>query len=170
MKGNFARSLAAVLEHEGGYVNHPRDPGGATNLGVTQDVYNDFRKSRGLDLRSVKFIGGNEVGTIYRDQYWNAVKAPELPAGVDYCIFDFAVNSGPTRAAKFLQRAVGVADDGKIGPVTLAAVNARSAKEVIAEVCEARLRWLQTLPHFPTFGRGWTKRVDGVRALAESMT
>lgn len=169
MKGNFTRSLAAVLEHEGGYVNHPHDPGGATNLGVTQDVYDAFRRSRGLDLRSVKFIGGNEVTAIYRDQYWNAVKGPELPAGVDYCIFDFAVNSGPKRAAKFLQRAVGVADDGKIGPMTLAAVNARQAKEIIEEVCEARLHWLRTLPTFKYFGKGWTKRVDGVRALAESM-
>jgi lysozyme family protein len=169
MQGNFARSLAAVLEHEGGYVNHPKDPGGATNMGVTQDVYDAFRKSRGLDLRSVKYIGGNEVSTIYRTQYWEAVKATELPAGVDYCIFDFAVNSGPTRAAKFLQRTVGAVDDGRIGPATLAAVSGKDAKEIIGEVCEARLFWLRTLPTFKYFGKGWTKRVDGVRALAESM-
>lgn len=169
MKGNFARSLAAVLEHEGGFVNHPKDPGGATNLGVTQDVYDAFRKARGMDTRSVKYIGGNEVSTIYRTQYWDDVRAGELPAGVDYCVFDFAVNSGPSRAIKFLQRAVGVADDGKLGPITLAAVNAHSAKEVIAEVCEARLFWLRTLPTFRYFGRGWTRRIDGVRELAEAM-
>lgn len=170
MKGNFARSLAAVLEHEGGYVNHPADPGGATNLGVTQAVYDDFRRARGLDTRSVRYIGGNEVSTIYRTQYWDAVRAGELPSGVDYCVFDFAVNSGVGRAAKFLQRAVGVTDDGKIGPQTLAAVNARPAKQVIAAVCDARLAYLKSLTRlFRTFGKGWTRRVEGVRKLAESM-
>ena len=169
MQGNYAKSLAAVLKHEGGFVDHPKDPGGATNMGVTQDVYDEFRKARQLDLRSVRHIGPNEVTTIYRNQYWDAVRAAELPSGVDYCIFDFAVNSGPTRAAKFLQREVGVADDGKIGPATLAAVRAHGAKQIIADVCEARLFWLRTLPTFKYFGKGWTKRVDGVRALAESM-
>lgn len=169
MKSNFTTSLAAVLVHEGGYVNDPRDPGGATNKGVTQHVYDDWRRSRGIDPRSVRSLEQSEVEAIYRKLYWDAVRGDDLPSGVDYCVFDFAVNSGPVRAARYLQRAVGVADDGKIGPMTLAAVKAKPACEVISAITAARLAFLGQLPSFDRFGRGWTTRCGDVGAKAAEM-
>jgi lysozyme family protein len=169
VKANFASSLAAVLVHEGGYVNDPQDPGGATNKGVTQHVYDDWRRSRGLEPRSVRSLEQSEVEAIYRKLYWNAVRGDDLPAGVDYCIFDFAVNSGAIRAARYLQRAVGVADDGVIGPMTLAAVNAKPPCETIAAVSAARLAFLGQLPTFQRFGKGWTVRVGEVGLKAAEM-
>ena len=169
MKENFAPSLAAVLIHEGGFVNDPLDPGGATNRGVTQAVYDDWRINERLVPRSVRFINDYEVATIYRNRYWNPVKGDDLPSGLDYCLFDFAVNSGTNRAARYLQRAAGVLDDGKIGPITLAAVNAKGAECLIGAVCSARQAFLEQLPTFARFGRGWTTRVAEVRAKAEEM-
>lgn len=170
MKANFASSLAAVLVHEGGYVNDPQDPGGATNKGVTQRVYDDWRRSRGLAPRSVRSLEQAEVEAIYRKLYWDAVRGDDLPSGIDYCVFDFAVNSGPPRAVRYLQRAVGVADDGKIGPMTLAAVKAKPACETIAAVSAARLAFLGQLPTFSRFGRGWTARCGEVGLKAAEMT
>ena len=103
MKANFDKSLALVLVHEGGYVNHPKDPGGATNRGVTQAVYDAYRKTRGKAGQSVKFITDEEVNAIYKFQYWDRVQGDLLPAGLDYAVFDFAVNSGVGRASKYLQ-------------------------------------------------------------------
>jgi lysozyme family protein len=169
MRGDFGSALAAVLVHEGGYVNDPQDPGGATNRGVTQKVYDNWRSGRGLPHRSVRDIEDVEIEAIYRKLYWDAVKGDELPSGLDYCLFDFAVNSGPGRAARFLQTAVGVATDGKIGPGTLTAVAAHDAVSVIRAVCAARLDFLQGLSTFARFGRGWTARVNEVRTRAEAM-
>ncbi len=170
MKQNFPLSLAAVLIHEGGYVDDPQDPGGATNKGVTQAVYDDWRVGEGLARRSVRFINDYEVGAIYRRRYWGAVRGDDLPPGVDYCVFDFAVNSGVNRASRYLQRAAGVVDDGRIGPATLAAVKAKPAAALIAAVCDARQAFLEQLPTFARFGRGWTARVAEVRAKATEMT
>ncbi|CAB4140039.1 zliS Lysozyme family protein [uncultured Caudovirales phage] len=159
----FAVCLPRILKHEGGYVNHPKDPGGATNKGIIQRTYDSWRDRQGQPRQSVKAITPAEVAAIYRRDYWDAVKGDDLPTGVDYAVFDFAVNSGINRAAKFLQRAVGVADDGVIGPATLAAVAKADASDTVAKICDARLAWLQTLPHWPTFGRGWGSRVADVR-------
>ena len=167
--GNFDRCLELVLKHEGGFVNHPRDPGGATNQGVTQAVYDAFRRKRSLATQTVRRILPAEVRAIYRAQYWDAVRGDDLPAGVDYCAFDFAVNSGVSRSAKFLQRAAGVTDDGRVGPATVAAVRGRDAGDLVSDVCTARLAFLRRLPHWPTFGKGWQRRVDDVRAFAMSM-
>jgi lysozyme family protein len=167
---NFASSLAAVLVHEGGYVNDPQDPGGATNRGVTQHVYDDWRRSQGLAPRGVRSLEQLEIEAIYRKLYWNVCHCDDLPAGVDYCVFDFAVNSGPVRAARYLQRAVGVADDGQIGPMTLAAANAKPPCETIAALSAARLDFLGQLPTFGRFGKGWTARVGEVGLRAAEMT
>lgn len=169
MKQNFAPSLAAVLQHEGGYVNDPQDPGGATNKGVTQHVYDDWRRSQGLAPRSVRAIEPAEIQAIYRKRYWDAIRGDDLPAGVDYCTFDFAVNSGVNRAARYLQKAVGVLDDGKIGPMTLAAVKAQPADCLINAICTARMVFLEQLSTFGRFGRGWTRRVADVEAAAKEM-
>jgi lysozyme family protein len=169
MRENFASSLTAVLVHEGGWVNDPLDRGGETNKGVTQRVYDDWRRSKGLAPRSVKLLEQSETEAIYRRLYWNACRCDDLPAGVDYAVFDFAVNSGPARAVRYLQRAVGVADDGQIGPVTLAAVKAKPACETVAAIVAARLAYLQQLPTFVRFGRGWTVRVGEVGLKASEM-
>lgn len=169
MKENFASSLAAVLVHEGGFVDDRFDPGGATNRGVTQAVYDNWRSSQELPHRSVRAIGDGELSAIYRKLFWDAVSADSLPAGVDYSVFDFAVNSGPSRAARYLQRAVGVTDDGKIGPLTLAAAKAMPAGELIERLSEMRLAFLQQLSTFPRFGGGWTARVASVEAKSKEM-
>lgn len=168
-QGNFANALPLILEHEGEYVNHPRDPGGATNKGVTQRVYDEYRRKRNEPLRSVKHIEMVEVGDIYKHQYWDTVKGDELPAGVDYCVCDFAINSGPRRAIKFLQKAVSAVPDGVIGPATLAAVKAANPAILINAICTARQRYLESLDTFAVFGKGWTTRVAGVEVHAKAM-
>lgn len=169
MKANFTDALAAVLVHEGGYCNDPKDPGGATNKGVTQGVYDDWRRVKGLAPRSVRSLETPELQAIYRKRYWDACRCDDLPSGLDYCVFDFAVNSGTNRAARYLQKAAGVLDDGQIGPMTLAAVKTMGASCLIAAVCTARQAFLEQLGTFARFGRGWTARVKDVRAKAEAM-
>ena len=116
----YNEALKRVLVHEGGYVNDPRDPGGATMKGVTQRTYDGYRKRLGLPSRPVSQITSAEVGEIYRRQYWAAVRGDELPAGIDYVLFDGAVNSGPVQSIKWLQRALGVSVDGVLGEATVA--------------------------------------------------
>ena len=167
---NFRLSLSLVLAHEGGFVNHPRDPGGATNKGVTQKVYNAYRDYMHLPRQSVKYILDSEVSDIYYKQYWRTIKGDTLPCGIDYAVFDFGVNSGVVRAAKYLQRLVGVEADGIIGFVTVAAVEKACQKDAalcIAQYCANRLAFLKSLSTFPTFGKGWTRRVIGYRAGAQ---
>lgn len=169
MRANFSASLALVLQHEGGWVNDPLDPGKETNRGVTQLVYDAWRLGEGLARRSVRLINDYEVGAIYRRNYWNACRCDDLPAGLDYCIFDFAVNSGVNRASRYLQRALGTVADGQVGPVTIALAGERPAERTISAVCDARLAFLRQLPTFGHFGGGWTARVGDVRAKAEEM-
>lgn len=162
----FDICLPRILKHEGGYVNHPKDPGGATNKGIIQRTYDSWRDRQGQRRQSVRNISDAEVAAIYKRDYWDEVSGDDLPAGVDYAVFDFAVNSGIHRASQFLQRQVGVADDGKIGPATLAAVAKADAGKLAADLCDARLFWLQRLPHWSTFGKGWGARVADVKATA----
>lgn len=166
---NFDAALALVLVHEGGYVNHPADPGGATNKGVTQAVYDAYRRGKGQPTQSVRYISTAEVGAIYRFLYWARTRADELPAGVDYVVFDFAVNSGVDRSSRYLQRAVDAAEDGKVGPATLAKAAAQDPRQLIDELCDARMAFLRGLRTFATFGKGWTRRVTEARAKAKSM-
>ncbi|WP_158966277.1 glycoside hydrolase family 108 protein [Chachezhania sediminis] len=166
MTDRFARALPRILAHEGGFVNHPADPGGATNRGITQATYNGWLKSQGRASRPVQYISDAEVAAIYGVQYWDAIRGDELPAGVAYAVFDAAVNSGPARAAKWLQAAVGVTADGVIGVQTLAAAAKAPAHKVIDAMCDARLAFLKRLRAWPTFGKGWTRRVADVRQLA----
>lgn len=162
---NFAASLSLVLKHEGGWSNHPRDPGGATMKGVIQRVYDAYRKRNGLRKQSVRSISESELQDIYKAQYWHAIKGDALPRGVDYCVFDGAVNSGPSQSAKWLQRALGVNADGVIGMITLAAVDAHPDKAaLVREICAKRMSFLQALRHWPVFHKGWSRRVAEVRA------
>ena len=167
MKDNFAKSLAAVLVHEGGYVNDPVDPGGATNKGVTQAVYDSWRVTHGNPVRSVRHIEQAELLGIYKLRYWDQVRGDDLPSGLDYAVFDYAVNSGVSRASKYLQAVVGVAQDGKIGSQTIAAANALGASKAIDRLCDKRLGFLRGLGTLWRFGKGWTSRVAHVRKQAK---
>lgn len=166
-------SLARVLAHEGGYSNHPADPGGPTMKGVTQRVYDGYRKGKGLATRSVKGITTDEVNAIYDRQYWDAVQGDVLPAGVDYVLFDGAVNSGPGRSIMWLQQALRPAYtgriDGVLGVSTLAALKAdKNNDALIDRICNARMAFLKRLSTFATFGRGWSARVAEVRSIGQA--
>lgn len=162
MKHNLEKTTEWILVHEGGYVNHPKDPGGATNYGVIQRTYNAWRGRKGLKPRSVKLITMKEVSEIYREQYWDKVWGDHLPDGLDYAVYDFAINSGPERAVKFLQELLGVKVDGVLGNITLSAIRAKNNIEaLIMDLCFKRWEWLKRLRHYKTFGKGWTRRVMG---------
>ncbi len=168
MDRNFARALPLVLKHEGGWADNPKDPGGATMKGVTLATFRRYVKADAskADLRA---ISDEQVATVYYRHYWAAVNAQALPSGIDYAVFDFAVNSGPARAAKYLQSIAGVSVDGRVGPQTIEAVSAMDAAKVINKLCDARISFLRKLKHWPTFGNGWTRRVDDVRRDALAM-
>lgn len=161
MKQNFQPALDALLKHEGGFVNHPKDPGGMTNLGVTKKVWESF-VGHEVDEQTMRSLTPSVVAPLYKQRYWDTVKADDLPSGLDLCVFDCAVNSGVGRAAKLLQQAVGVKDDGQIGPATLKAVNAFPVKDLIEKFSDKRQQFLESLPTFDTFGKGWTRRVAEV--------
>jgi lysozyme family protein len=162
MKQNFDAALASVLKHEGGWADHPKDPGGATMKGVTLKTYSDWlgRQATKDELRN---IPGEHLKTIYKTRYWDAVRADDLPAGVDYVVFDLAVNSGPGRAAKMLQAAVGATPDGAIGLKTLAAVKDQDPVALVQSIQKRRQDFLESLPTFATFGNGWSTRVAEVK-------
>ena len=170
MRENFSASLSHTLAAEGGYSRNPRDPGGPTNEGVTQSVYTNWRETHGQQPRDVREIDPNEIEAIYRSLYWNGVKGDDLPSGVDYCVFDAAVNSGCAQASRWLQRAADVADDGIIGPVTLMALRGMDPRFLIHAVCSERLQFLQRLSTWPEFGNGWAHRVATVEYVARGMT
>ncbi len=114
MKTNFEDSLKHVLCHEGGWADHPRDPGGATMKGITLATYRrHFGEERGKD--DLRAISDEELSKIYDSGYWSKCRCDELPAGIDYVVFDAAVNSGPGRGVKWLQAAVGAKQDGGWG-------------------------------------------------------
>ncbi len=161
----FDRALALVLDLEGGFVDHPRDPGGATNLGITPATLANAR-GRPVSAVDVKALTRAEAGTIYRRLYWNAVKADELPPGLDLAVFDFAVNSGPARAARALQAVLGATRDGRVGPKTIAAAYPADLPAAIRALTRERLRFLRALSTWPVFGRGWTSRTTRVEAAA----
>src|SRR5947209_9020455 len=161
----YAEAIRRVLLSEGGYVNHPSDPGGPTNFGITLRDYRKFVKSNATaaDVRAMKV---EEAKAIYRGKYWNVVRGDDLPAGLDYCLFDYAVNSGTGRAPKVLQRVLGAPATGRMDEATLAAARGRDARALSQAVCDERLRFLQGLKTWPVFGRGWSKRVGEVRVAA----
>ncbi|HET8888280.1 MAG TPA: glycosyl hydrolase 108 family protein [Candidatus Angelobacter sp.] len=168
MTGNFDNVLKFLLSDEGGFSNDPRDPGGMTNLGVTKRVWEAF-VGHPVDETAMRALTPADVAPLYRQNYWNRVHCDDLPVGVDYAVMDYAVNSGTSRAARTLQRACGVADDGAIGPETIDAVNAADPVTLIDNICDQRLAFLQSLPTFDTFGRGWTARVQRVKTASAQM-
>ena len=167
MKDNFAACLPEILRHEGGWADHPKDPGGATMKGVTLATYRKYKP--GATKAQLRAISDADLAMIYRGGYWNKVKGDDLPAGLDLVAFDAAVNSGPGRGARWLQEALGVNPDGVIGPKTIAAANAAHKDAVIDRACDLRLGFLRQLGTWKTFGKGWTRRVEGVRDTASKM-
>ena len=168
MKENFEQALNNVLKSEGGYSNLSSDPGGMTNLGCTKAVWEEF-VGHPVSEADMRGLTPADVAPLYKRKYWDKVSGDDLPAGLDYSVFDAAINSGPGRAAKWLQEAVGVEADGAIGNGTLAAVAAFDVQELIKAYNDKRLGFLQGLPTFGTFGEGWTNRVASVQAVSSSL-
>jgi lysozyme family protein len=168
MKDNWQKSFEMMLESEGGYVNHPSDPGGMTNLGVTKRVWEEWvgRESNEKEMRS---LTPEMVAPLYKRRFWDACKCDELPSGIDYLVFDFAVNAGPGRSAKILQAAVGATPDGAIGPMTLAAVNKHDGAELVTKFSDAKEAFYRSLNTFGTFGKGWLNRVAAVKVKADTL-
>jgi lysozyme family protein len=162
---SYDEALARLLVHEGGYSNHPSDPGGPTNWGITLRDARAYWK-QDATASDVRNLPRAVAKSIFRTKYWAALACDELPAGVDYAVFDYGVNSGIGRAAKVLQRLLGLADDGTIGPRTLAAAACADAGRLIDAICDERLAFLQGLRTWSVFGNGWGRRVREVRAVA----
>jgi len=172
MERNFPEALAHTLRFEGGWANHPSDPGGATMKGVTHKTYADYL-GRVITHDELCGIPDEHLADIYRNRFWNACRCDELPDGLDIAVFDTAVNTGPAQAARLLQRIVGVPADGAIGPKTVAAVNDYVATHglyaLIEAYTEARQSFYRLLPTYVHFGEGWRKRADGVDKLAKEI-
>lgn len=157
MKNNFEPCLQIILSHEGGFVNHPQDPGGATNKGITKKTYENFLK-REVSIEELKNISDEHINNIYYKRYWNPVKGNRLPLGLDLSMFDWAVNSGPRRASKELQKVLEVSADGIIGKQTLGKIKEHDVKFLIENLHVARETFYRNLSTFETFGKGWLRR------------
>lgn len=172
-RGNFETCHATTDAFEGGFSNHPSDPGGATMRGVTQAVYTSYRRSKGLTVRSVRDITKVELFEIYKVRYWDRVRGDDLPFGLDLVTYDAGVNSGPSRGIRWTQQALGTTADGRIGPQTVGLVNAIKNKtalvSIIKRAARARLSFVKGLRTFAVFGRGWTRRISTVEARAVAM-
>src|SRR5579885_858697 len=165
----FDACLARLLGHEGGYTHHPADPGGATNFGITISDYRRYVKpdATASDVRNMR---KEEAAAIYRARYWDALGCDDLPAGVDYAVFDYGVNSGIGRAGKVLRRVLGLADDTHaVNATVLGALVRRDPQAVVNAICDERLAFLRRLKTWPVFGRGWERRVSEVRAASLRM-
>ena len=172
MKINFNAALKELLVHEGGFVNNPRDPGGMTNLGVTKATYEDWI-GHPVNEQVMRSLTPQLVASLYKKRYWDVVRGDELPAGLDMCVFDFAVNAGTKRAVRYLQRIVGAPleqQDGVLGPKTISLLEQLSrsigAAGLVLRYQDARRSYYRKLPTFGTFGRGWLRRVDEVERTA----
>ena len=168
VKDNFETALTMLLKHEGGYVNHKKDKAGRTNLGVTQSTYEEWI-GRPVDEAEMKALTVDVVTPLYKRNYWHAIRADSLPAGIDYYVFDAAVMSGTRQAVKWLQRSLGVFDNGVVDLTTLSKAINRDPVELIKEMNRQRLSYLQKLPTWSTFGKGWSKRLEEVEDAAISL-
>ncbi|MBX6329375.1 MAG: glycoside hydrolase family 108 protein [Pseudolabrys sp.] len=162
-------ALARLLAHEGGYSDHPSDPGGPTKYGITISDYRRYVKPNAT-AADVRAMTVEEAKAIYRRHYWDALCCDDLPAGVDYAVFDYGVNSGIGRSGRVLRRVLGLPDDTHIVNATvLGALVRRDPKAVVDAVCDERLAFLRRLKTWPVFGRGWERRVAEVRAASLRM-
>jgi len=163
----FEYAMRLLLRHEGGFVNHPKDPGGMTNLGVTKAVW-DAHTGKDASEADMRALTQEAVQPVYKARYWDAIHGDALPQGVDYCLFDCAVNSGPGRAVKLAQYVLHQKVDGSLGPKTLAAIQEADPVEFIEDYSQRRLDFLKSLPTWGTFGTGWGRRVSEVEIEAKT--
>jgi lysozyme family protein len=166
LQGNFERALGHVLKYEGGYSDHPSDPGGATKYGITHAVLAQHRGAS-VTKADVKALTQMEAAEIYRRRYWDTASCAALPAGLDLAVFDCGVNQGVGRATRLLQEALKVKADGVIGPKTLAAIASAPPRDLLAEFMARRMRAYGLLGNlFRTFGLGWSRRLIATHAEA----
>jgi lysozyme family protein len=150
----FEQAVEKVLAHEGGYVDHPDDPAGATRWGITEAV------ARRVGYRgNMRDLPVDLAKRIYREDYWNAVRADELPAEIRYVVFDAAVNSGPRQSIQWLQQALAVPADGVLGPITMGKAHQADPEQLRRACLASRLRFMTNLTTWPSFGRGWARRI-----------
>ncbi len=168
MTKNFRDCLELVLKHEGGYVDHPKDPGGRTNLGVTQRVWEEW-VGHEVDEKAMRALTPAIVSPMYEMKYWRTSYCEKLPRGLDLLVFSMAVNAGSGRSVKLLQDAIGVVADGIIGPRTMARINEANVETLIDKFSEARRAYYRGLKLFPVFGKGWLNRTDKERLEALDM-
>lgn len=165
----FHKCVDLILRHEGGFVEHPDDPGGATNFGITHKTLAAWREVDKCTRDEVRTLQIDEAKEIYRAQYWNALNCDNLPVGVDLVVFDFGVNAGVGRSSRMLQDVVAVEQDGQVGPITVGAANRVDPEFVITTFSDKRLAYYRQLRHWDTFGRGWTRRTTETRDAALEM-
>jgi len=169
MADHFDAALAVVLHHEGGFVNHPKDPGGMTNLGVTRWTWESWT-GRAATEAEMRALTPAMVAPLYRKRYWDENRCGQFDPALALCVFDFGVNAGPARAARYLQRLVGAKQDGDVGPATLMAaadfVEREGAASAVRGYQALRETYYRQLPTFATFGRGWLRRVREVQDTA----
>ena len=159
MKDNFPKIVSETLQQEGGYVNDPQDPGGETNMGISKRAYPDV---------DIKNLTKAQAIDIYHRDYWNKVKGDDLPSGLDMVVFDSAVNSGISKATKWLQNALGVPVDGVLGPQTMKALVGKNTGPLIDTYLDTRLAFLKQLPTWGRYKKGWSRRVSELRNLAHA--
>jgi len=164
----FMKCVEIIFKHEGGYVDHPNDPGGATNMGITHKTLAGWR-GEPVTKEDVRNLTKDEAGEIYRANYWNALNCDTLPLGVDLVVFDFGVNAGVSRAAKLLQRIVHVEQDGQVGPITSGAAGAIDARHIVVTFSEGRMVHYRGLRIWDTFKNGWTRRTRETEDAALAM-
>ena len=169
---NFEVSLPQILRYEGGYVNHPNDPGGHTNKGITLAVYSNYL-GRQATVDDLKNISDRHVRDIYKTKYWDVTRCDELPTGLDFAVFNICVNGGPRRAVKTLQVALGVEVDGALGPITLQAAKDSKPEEVLPKFFRELRRFYNNLAtrrqSMKVFLRGWLNRTDHAEDFAWSL-
>lgn len=168
MRENRDAAMEVIFRHEGGYVDHPRDPGGATNLGITHKTLAAWRR-KPVTRADVRALTKAEAREIYDREYWDPIRGDDLPAGVDLVVFDMGVNAGPARSARMLQEIVKVTQDGVIGAQTLAAVSQRDPAQIIESFSARRMTYYRSLKHWSTFGKGWSRRTNETMAAALDM-
>lgn len=168
MNRNWNKSFDLVIVNEGGYVDNKLDPGGATNWGCTQAVWEGYIGHK-VSVDDMKALTKEDVKPLYKKRYWDAIHGDAIPSGLDYCLFDCAINSGVNRSAKIIQEIVGVFADGAIGNNTVSAITQLNPITAINEFCDKRQAFLESLKTFPVFGKGWSKRVSEVRTRALEM-
>jgi lysozyme family protein len=164
-KNNFKECLELVLKSEGGWVNHPQDPGGETNLGVTKRVWEEYV---GHPVDSLKNLTKEDVAPLYEQKYWRPCYGEVLPWGINYLVFSMGINAGPGRSIKLFQSSLGCVPDGVIGPKTRELISASNSSTLIAKFSEVRREYYRSL-NKPMFIKGWLNRVDHEEAQAINM-